>query len=303
MTTPQPTAALKDGGFDNTSYSISEETGFFARNNDGTADRFTEFSSSFIEFKESPYSPLERQALKRRVDAIPTVPDKAITDGLVAWYRFDGDTARDYTAFLDDDRFADTTAFDGTVNGASFKPNGGVRDVVSGANPSGAYDHDGVDDFIDIGNIPPIENESAIAWGGWIDNITNFNKLNREMIGNFQSSSFDDAISILRTDTKVRAAVFNSNNSVQATEPLPTDGNPHHYFATFDSGDIKLYIDGSQVSSASSNVSQTPTISLTLMTRLFKSRFVEGVVDDIRFYNRALSGTEINQIYQNTDPQ
>jgi hypothetical protein len=45
-----------------------------------------------------------------------------------------GDTARDYTAFLDDDRFADTTAFDGTVNGASFQSTGGATDVVSASN-------------------------------------------------------------------------------------------------------------------------------------------------------------------------
>jgi hypothetical protein len=70
MTTPQPTTTINDGGFDNTSYSISEEAGFFARNNDGTTDRFTEFSSSFIEFNEERYSQQERLDLKQRAPGL-----------------------------------------------------------------------------------------------------------------------------------------------------------------------------------------------------------------------------------------
>jgi hypothetical protein len=66
--------------FDHTNYANTTQMGFFANNKLGSQSGFKALDLPFIEFNEQPYSPLERQALKRRVDAIPSVPDRAITD-------------------------------------------------------------------------------------------------------------------------------------------------------------------------------------------------------------------------------
>jgi hypothetical protein len=231
------------------------------------------------------------------------VLDAAVTSGLVAWYRFEDstDTAIDATNALGVG--ANQTAFDGTVNGASFVPNGGVTDVVSGPN-SGAYSFDGVDDFVDIGNIPSIQNESAISFGGWLKNPQN--NVDTEMIGNFASSRFNDAISIAFLDETPPGISFQiaagaASAEVRAQKPQDTDY--HHYFLTFNSGTTTAYIDGSQVGkTTNSSVQTTPSIPLTLMTRDFKGEFVDSTADDVRFYNRTLSASENNQIYQNTKP-
>jgi hypothetical protein len=64
----------RDNNFSHTSFSSTSKMGFFADNRSSNVESFIDLNNSFIEFKESPYSALERQALKRRVDAIPSVP-------------------------------------------------------------------------------------------------------------------------------------------------------------------------------------------------------------------------------------
>jgi hypothetical protein len=197
---------------------------------------------------------------------------------------------------------SDTTAFDGTVNGASFVQNGGVTDVVSGTGTnSGAYDFDGVDDFLDFGNISPIKNVSKMSFGAWVKNINV--SAGTEMIGSFDSN-FSNAIALIRAQAPPEIALNIQRSDVvnEIRVPAPADQQLHHFFGTFDSGTIELFIDGQSVGIKTNGPSQTPSIPLTAMTRDFQGRFIEGTADDIRFYNRALSASEINQIYENTDP-
>jgi hypothetical protein len=65
---------VNDDGFDHTNYSMGSDMAFFSRSSNGTIVNQKALNMPFIEFNEEPYSPLERQALKRRVDAIPSVP-------------------------------------------------------------------------------------------------------------------------------------------------------------------------------------------------------------------------------------
>jgi|APHM01.1.fsa_nt_gi hypothetical protein len=195
---------------------------------------------------------------------------------------------------------ADQKSFAGTVQGASFQSNGGVTDVVNSQNPSGAYDFDGVDDFVDIGNIPSIENESAISFGGWADLSTVSS--DREVIGSFKSNVFDNGIAILQKGPDIIRADVRTNgktNNVQADVSLQSGLT--HYFARFDSGSLDFFVNGQLQVSATGGPSQTPQVPITLMTR-FQNKFVAGITDDVRFYNRFVSASEINQIYNNTKP-
>jgi hypothetical protein len=73
MTTPVSADTVANAPFDHTKYSNADDMAFFAENTPSGVRRFNEATLAFVEFNEEPYSPLERQALKRRVDAIPTV--------------------------------------------------------------------------------------------------------------------------------------------------------------------------------------------------------------------------------------
>jgi hypothetical protein len=229
--------------------------------------------------------------------------DAAVISGLVAWYRFEdsANTAIDATNALGVG--ANQTAFDGTVNGASYLSNGGVRDVVSGANPSGAYDFDGVDDRIPLPAF--LDSSQSFSISVFI-NPDGFPNPKHRIITKFDGDNVNPGNFVLGIDTELRFVLL-ENGEVSGSS-VPT-GSFTHVVATFDAsaGEIKLFRNGSQtdvnssISGVSPNLSQPVAIAEDSQTGS-AAEFFDGIIDDVRFYNRALSASEINQIYQNTKP-
>jgi sialidase-1 len=83
-----------------------------------------------------------------------------------------------------------------------------------------------------------------------------------------------------------------------ATLGLVNDGKWHHFVATLDGVNHRLYLDG---------VTQVAAVLVTntaLNTNLFIGgptqsvlTFFDGAIDDVRIYNRALSEQEVTQLY------
>ncbi|MDH3643251.1 MAG: LamG domain-containing protein, partial [Gammaproteobacteria bacterium] len=77
------------------------------------------------------------------------------------------------------------------------------------------------------------------------------------------------------------------------------------YFAvgTYDatSGDMKLYLDGAEVASAphavGGPVDAGPTVPVAIGANGTVERFFDGLLDDVRVYDRALSATEISDLF------
>jgi hypothetical protein len=67
-----------------------------------------------------------------------------------------------------------------------------------------------------------------------------------------------------------------------------------HYIAyTYDGITHRLYVDGIQVSSSTVAPSKTPITGLLIGKTITASAYLNGVLDELRIYNRALSQTEI----------
>jgi hypothetical protein len=86
-----------------------------------------------------------------------------------------------------------------------------------------------------------------------------------------------------------------------------SDGNLwHHYAVTFASGTMKMYVDGSEVSASTSgatvtSIKQDGTANVVVgcvSTSSTPRHFFNGLIDEARVYNRALSGSEINKNYK-----
>jgi hypothetical protein len=233
------------------------------------------------------------------------VPDITVVDGLVTWYRFEdsANTAIDATNALAVG--ADQTAFDGSVNGASFVQNGGARDVVSSQNLSGAYDFDSVDDNINIPLSTDIASTGELTVSCFI-NIDSRGK-RQDFVSRLQgdiSTQFKLGISgagelqPLVIETAGELLMDRSTTLIPANEF-------NHVAMTYKEGDaLELFVDGSSISSVSSSSTLISDASsdLRIGQRLDASFSSDGTIDDVRLYNRSLSASEINQIYTNTDP-
>jgi hypothetical protein len=220
------------------------------------------------------------------------VPSSPVVDGLIAWYRFEDSstTAIDATNALGVG--ADQTAFDGTVSGASFVPNGGVRDVVSGQNPSGAYDLDGTDDNISVPGGLSIQQDWTITT--WINTgsvSTTQVLVTATNVGNVIGVSGGGDL-----------AAFYMNSNVSSGVSIPTNAFTHLAIKNINqSKTVEFYINGSQVATESFS-SYQGSGDVSILGSSNGAFFTDGVLDDMRFFRQTKSAAEINQIFINTDP-
>jgi len=226
-------------------------------------------------------------------------------EDLVAWYPFRSGTGEDLTA--GDSRFGDTTDYSATVNGATFKPSGGTTDIQTGAN-SGAFDFDGVDDTLDLGTVA--DSDQSLTVMAWVKpDVVNVSKRQR-VISKYDGSGTDSGAILLDIagDAKPRFGVVNSGSFNSATgKAIPANQYVHlagRY--DFSSGQNELFVNGTSVDTASagqvSSLSGQPFQVGADKPIGFADERLNGTVDGTRIYTAALSDSQINQIYLNTEP-
>jgi len=209
---------------------------------------------------------------------------------LVAWYPFRQGTGVDATAGID--AFGDTTDYSATVNGATFKPSGGVTDIKTGAN-SGAFDFDGTDDFLNTTAPCPVPEFTLMVF---VETDT---------------STLRDFTSILSTrdeagqdDIEITASAGDSEfrfirGATRITAPIQSPYT--HLAATFDSGNMEFFVNGSSVGTTTSAIPSSGNV-FDIGRRPAGDNLYDGRADGVRIYNSVLSPSQINQVFQNTKP-
>jgi hypothetical protein len=78
-----------------------------------------------------------------------------------------------------------------------------------------------------------------------------------------------------------------------------TDGNWHHIVATYDGSVKKIYSDGVLIGSANASgaIGATGTATAYIGSLGNSSEFFNGLIDEVRLYNRALSNSEVSDHY------
>jgi len=239
------------------------------------------------------------------IDALNPVTLPVAASDLVAWYPFRSGTGEDITA--GDSRFGDTTDYSATVNGATFQASGGTTDIQTGAN-SGAFDLDGTDDTLDLGTVA--DSDQSLTVMSWVKpDVLNVSNRQR-VITKSDSKSFPDGTVILgiNGNGEPRFILFTNGATNEAKSPTTISANQFVHLAgryDFQSGDISLFINGQPVATTSAGqapsfTSQPWRIGEDNPVRV--DEFLDGTVDGARIYTAALSDSQINQIYLNTEP-
>lgn len=86
-----------------------------------------------------------------------------------------------------------------------------------------------------------------------------------------------------------------SGGTLQLTSPKPlTSGQWNSVVVTFDNKNASLYLNGTQVATSTGTyVAGSNAVRIGAAV----SEYYSGLMDDVRIYNRALSGSEIQQLY------
>ena len=202
--------------------------------------------------------------------------------GLVSYWDFDegmGTTAHDFVS-----------SNDGTIYGASWTT----------GKVGGALSFDGVNDYINVGDVPSLDISFAITLEAWAKTtkITNDTLISKDDdAGNreyYFGPSYDG-----NNPGRVRWALDTTNGfQVIDTSKIINDNQWHFIAATYDGSYLRTYIDG--VEDSSSPVAQTGLILNTnapfqigRKPNIGYEQYFQGMIDEVRVYNHALTPDEI----------
>ena len=224
------------------------------------------------------------------------VPSYVPTDGLIGYYPFNGN-ANDESG----------NGNDGAVDGATL-----ITDRFG--NDNSAYSFDGINDFIQA---PNYSSNSSFTVSCWVNMTTyNLNSLGaNDMIfvlnhsgENNLSRSFMIGYRNFGNEYGSSSYIFDNTGGVGGyisylTNQTPPSGNIwHHFVSVFENGTyVKMYLDGELINNNTENVpTQTNMPSLPIFFGkgvATQVDYLQGELDDIGLWNRALTEQEITNLY------
>lgn len=176
---------------------------------------------------------------------------------------------------------------DGNVNGASFDSDSAVNEY--------AASFDGSDDSIDVPWDSSLAN-GQFSFGAWVKapSQSDNDVICMESTGPWLKISTNGGTALVTT-------TIDSNTSDTSGSATAFDDSYHHVFVTFNGSDVVLYVDGSEDLTESKSGSQEYTSEdMSIGRRAPDGRGgneLNGLVDDVRVYSRALSSTEVDNLY------
>jgi hypothetical protein len=191
------------------------------------------------------------------------------------------------------DEGSGSTAFDyegnndATINGAVW--------TTTAKTGGYALDFDGTDDYAEPNVIDPSGAFSITVWVKTSD-------LSRNTFIYAQDRTNNSVSYALMMSNDVLDTEFSNGTFVSLTgSTVLSDGNWHHLAYTWDESTLKGYVDASQETSASVGGTLNPPTNTVMAGRPDEDfEYMNGILDDVRFYDEALSQSEIQDIYDNT---
>lgn len=202
------------------------------------------------------------------------------SSNLIGWWKLDensGDIAYDSSG----------EGNDGTLTSANFSSNSTLGKINT------ALAFDGVNDRVSAGssNFGMAKNFTLMAWAFDSDSDTG------NIISN--GSPWDYRMFISSSNKLYAQVSLNDTSSGYfiSNATLPSEEWAHLAF-TFDGSTIKIYINGS-LDKSSSHIGevQTPNNNTVYLGTYGSGEYFQGNIDDARIYNRVLTSSEIQAIY------
>ena len=219
-------------------------------------------------------------------------PTKTLISGLVGYWTMDGGDTNWTTNTITDKSTSGNT---GTMTNMSTSTSPAIGKIGQ------ALSFDGVDDYVPI---PP----GGAPLTGSISFWYKFNTAARTETEIWYGNSWYAQEMVLfrryNTDDKIHFGIYtggvNQNDVSNFTTSVMSPNVWYHIAATFQTNDVRLYFNGTlqQTDTVASMATTTGTeVRLGRGSGGGASEYMQGGLDEVRFYNRILSANEVKTLY------
>ncbi len=179
------------------------------------------------------------------------------------------------------------------------------RPIWTAGKFGGGLRFDGADDYVSITpqrGLPAYSNNSSMSFSAWIKSSDTSGKtIYAEQNNSFGLFKVSDGNTTNRVNVTIRNSVDGATLLDQTGDTAVFDGTWHHIAYTDSRGNAKLYVDGVQDTADFSYTPSTTTITDNIwIGQNSSNNFFNGSLDDVRVYNRVLSGQEVGNLYNSS---
>jgi hypothetical protein len=139
-------------------------------------------------------------------------------------------------------------------------------------------------------NIPAIGSPMTLAFWLYVPGVTS-NVQNALVLANTSA-----AAAIQAGIVNARVSVWSCGGNILIADGTPLPGAWHHYAYTYDGTTNCLYLDGTKVAESTTRGPSAPVTSVTLGRWVSGSEYLNGRIDEVRIYNRALTASEVTSV-------
>jgi hypothetical protein len=229
----------------------------------------------------------EVKSLYQQNKTLINAPQKdQLTNGLVGYWSFNAP----------DIHWPTSVAYDrsGMGNNGSIVNMSNSSSPVAGASGQ-ALNFDSINDHILVPNSTSLNITSSITISAWI-------KPNSFGQNNFGRIVHKDGVNgyifSLNNNSITNGLLFYSGGVNASTSNVITLNRWQHVASVFNGSTVTLYVNGIAVSTQAQPALTASTASLGIGIRPADSlRGFDGIIDEVRIYNRALSDSEMKQLY------
>ena len=210
-------------------------------------------------------------------------PGSCMTQGLVGYWNMDGGSGG---VVYDSSDYA---------NNGSTTP--GVLSTWTKGKVGGALSFDGTNDSVSV----PSSSSFAIGTGDFTYSLwVKFNAFNNYqwLVGAATGNNLDIAFDNLNK----RLYVYLSGGGEYFNSWTPATGNWYYVLVTRSAGNLKMYIDGTQIGTTQTATNSISQDGIVMGKQFDNSYYLKGLIDEVRIYNRALSAEEIRYHYNRGGP-
>jgi hypothetical protein len=213
-----------------------------------------------------------------------------LDQGLVGYWSFDGN------------HVSGIHAYDASGNGNRGTITNGPRQTIGKLGQG--MEFDGVDDYVNVGDpafgVLDFDNTKSFTISAWVKAATTQSVSNGGFVDKWPSGNGPGYRCIIRNTTTFRCNLGDGTN-VSFSDSITVPNNTwHHLVWRVDRMNevATLFIDGVKEDTDSiSTIGNTDSGTSVFAIGDNSSNVINGVVDDVRVYNRALSADEIKRLY------